>query len=117
MGCEESANGIGQRCSGDGDFWGSPIPIPKSRGWGLGMSHFRKKSPGMGIFGDGDGFSWDGMGIPENPQKRFVSGKRAKIPKNELSRIVKMYEIEGFSYLFYFQTSEITEKIKVLKIS
>ena len=63
------------------------------------------------------GFSWDGMGIPENPQIRFVSGKRAKIPKNELSRIVKMYEIEGFSYLFYFQTSEITEKIKVLKIS
>ena len=97
-----------------GIFWGSPSP-DKSPGWGSPLS--AAKSPGMGIFGDGDGFSWDGMGIPENPQIRFVSGKRAKIPKNELSRIVKMYEIEGFSYLFYFQTSEITEKIKVLKIS
>ena len=23
---------------------------------------------GMGIFGDRDGFSWDGMGIPKNPK-------------------------------------------------
>ena len=78
-----------QSCSGDGDFWGSPIPIPKSRGWGLGMSHFWKKSPGMGIFGDRDGFSWDGMGIPENPRIWFFPGKDRKSQKNEPSRIVK----------------------------
>ena len=59
-----------QTCRGDGHFWESPIPIPKSRGWGLGMSHFRKKSPEKGISEDGDAFFWDGM----DPWKSHIIG-------------------------------------------
>ena len=63
------------------------------------------------------GFSWDGMGIPENPQIRFFSGKRAKIPKNELSQIVNMYEIEGFSVLFSDLVNFKTSRPTLLSIS